>query len=630
MNIDASHPVRVDGTDDAPITLLNRGDVVYYGYDTAVSAANKVGSLSAGDSITLTVPTWIKSSSVSHLDVFFPVSRLSQTIQQTVNQTVVNNIQNVTNENVDPTIFDGINGQFATIGSRLTSVDSVDSSQSAAIDAINNSMNDSLLPHLKLSRSQAFSVTNNTNPAQTIDFDTVSSDSHGFDTSAVALSTPTSITIPSTGLYKLQIRGQFAHGAGGYRLFQFKKNNSTVIADANRDPSADGATAEKLNLGCDEFLTAGDTIQVQVFQNANGGGAMNLASTPTSPVFTISKQKMVGGQGGGSGTGGGGTFTALYVQPTYPSSIFRTSIANLPTSGKAVHANSAGIVNFILTHGNGNININETAGKASGQDFSHPVYVAVGGDPLWTFTQRNFTNPLVVSGTVRIPANAMPASGSDGSFGIVQSDGVTEYDFWSVQNVDHTNHTFDCGFCRKTDVTTGQATSGQNNTGGITAAGFAHGLGIPTRLELRAGLIPHAIFLAISGWGGPANRVYPSSTTYTSPPAGSGYTADPNAPAMGAHLRLKSTYDPTAHGFADWKVTYLTAIRDYGFYVGDNGGSTMSMHIESERPYLALGQSPTCIEDLDTFFSKAPGSAWDISTGVDWAGNLQVLVPPNT
>ena len=57
---------------------------------------------------------------------------------------------------------------------------------------------------------------------------------------------------------------------------------------------------------------------------------------------------------------------------------------------------------------------------------------------------------------------------------------------------------------------------------------------------------------------------------------GSGVPAnphDPTFPPMGMRVRLKASYDPTAHGFPTWIVALLTSLQKYGMILADNGGS---------------------------------------------------------
>jgi len=64
--------------------------------------------------------------------------------------------------------------------------------------------------------------------------------------------------------------------------------------------------------------------------------------------------------------------------------------------------------------------------------------------------------------------------------------------------------------------------------------------------------------------------------------AGSGVPANPHDstfPPMGMRVRLKSSYDPTAHGYPAPIVAILKAVQKYGIILADNGGSPTPMFI---------------------------------------------------
>ena len=64
--------------------------------------------------------------------------------------------------------------------------------------------------------------------------------------------------------------------------------------------------------------------------------------------------------------------------------------------------------------------------------------------------------------------------------------------------------------------------------------------------------------------------------------SGSGVPADPHDPTfppMGMRVRLKSNYDPTAHGYPAPIVAILRAIQKYGIILADNGGKPTPMFI---------------------------------------------------
>jgi hypothetical protein len=79
-----------------------------------------------------------------------------------------------------------------------------------------------------------------------------------------------------------------------------------------------------------------------------------------------------------------------------------------------------------------------------------------------------------------------------------------------------------------------------------------------------------------------------------------------------------------------WKKTILTALAHYGGYVGDTGGAGIGFMLEDSTMYTSMG-----VSDPLAAFARANGVptfngqfVFNISSGVDWARFLQVVVPP--
>jgi hypothetical protein len=80
FTLESSHPVRVEASDDDAIILINEGDTVYYGQTSLVSATNKDGQLTNGQSITLTIPTYLRSASSSLILILDPSAEPDQLV----------------------------------------------------------------------------------------------------------------------------------------------------------------------------------------------------------------------------------------------------------------------------------------------------------------------------------------------------------------------------------------------------------------------------------------------------------------------------------------------------------------------------------------------------------------------
>lgn len=318
------------------------------------------------------------------------------------------------------------------------------------------------------------------------------------------------------------------------------------------------------------------------------------------------------------------------VGPWYPPSPF-----NKKTS-TAQHPNSANIIGRILAQGT--FTKEHFGDYRTRADFSHPFYFAKDTDPVFTLRGgygNSWKNPDVEGAQIHVPTWALPAGGSDGSMAIVQPDGW-EYNLWLAQKPGQGDPTeIRCGFAKKVrhDGTGLQ----EGAEGGITAAGFANGLGVIRIEELVQGQINHALFIAVNGWHG---RVYPGQSGGQH----SGEVADPNAPAMGQLLRLNmAASEIQALSVPDWQKTVLTAMADFGMYVGDQSGSVIALQTESDVPYVARGAAPAGVawakqvglpSSQQTLYDVDQSSnvqrtvyTMDWTKGVDWT-KLQVLSPP--
>jgi hypothetical protein len=96
---------------------------------------------------------------------------------------------------------------------------------------------------------------------------------------------------------------------------------------------------------------------------------------------------------------------------------------------------------------------------------------------------------------------------------------------------------------------------------------------------IGAGAINHALrFTCTSSEQG---HIAPARASASSS-AGSGVPANPHDltfPPMGMRVRLKASYDPTAHSFPPPIVAILVAVQKYGLLLADNGGSDTPMFI---------------------------------------------------
>ena len=298
------------------------------------------------------------------------------------------------------------------------------------------------------------------------------------------------------------------------------------------------------------------------------------------------------------------------------------------------HPNSANIMARIL--GQGQFTKEHWGQERTRSDFSHPFYFASSSDPVLRLSPGYGNSWKNLDGDmIRVPLKARAAGGSDGNMTIVQPDGW-EYNLWLAQIPNQPAGEIRCGFAKKVrhDGTGLQ----EGSYGGITAAGFANGLGVIRLDELKAGRIDHALFFAVNGWHG---RVYPGQLGGQH----SGEVADVNAPAMGQLFQLNMSESAIrALNLPAWQTAIVLAWAEYGGYVGDQSGSVIALQTESDVAPMAL-------------YSTTPGADWcrsvglpssqqslydvdkqanvtrtvytmDWTKGVDWS-KLRVLNPPS-
>jgi hypothetical protein len=117
-----------------------------------------------------------------------------------------------------------------------------------------------------------------------------------------------------------------------------------------------------------------------------------------------------------------------------------------------------------------------------------------------------------------------------------------------------------------------------------------------------AGAINHALrFTCASTEQG---HIAPARASASS--SGSGVPADPHDltfPPMGMRVRLKASYDPTAHSFPPPIVAILKAIQKYGLLLADNGSKNSPMYITgaSDMPLSdALSGPSSLIKQITT------------------------------
>lgn len=232
-------------------------------------------------------------------------------------------------------------------------------------------------------------------------------------------------------------------------------------------------------------------------------------------------------------------------------------------------------------------------------DWGIPVFSARPGDPvrrisLFSWAPAGHRPPI----SFPIPDAARASGGSDHHLTVLS--GGWELDLWSAHRLP--NGDWRVGAWVR--VRRGSAVAGRV---AATASGFALTAGLVRPQEIAAGHIDHALLL---------------TTPYISrrhvPPAvsGDGHQADPNALPMGSHLQLDPAAD-ISHLPRTQRIL-AQALKTYGAYVGDSGGSL------AIRAQASLSPSARAAGAPDPWSAAGVGNP--SLRGIPWS-RLRVVAP---
>jgi hypothetical protein len=99
---------------------------------------------------------------------------------------------------------------------------------------------------------------------------------------------------------------------------------------------------------------------------------------------------------------------------------------------------------------------------------------------------------------------------------------------------------------------------------------------------------------------------------------------------MGARFQLAmSDAEIDALNVPGWKKTILRAMAHYGLYMGDTGGGSWGIELESAWTYSSFGiDSPLLAWAQQQALPTWNGDyVMSLKDGVDWAGRLRVIDP---
>ncbi|MEK7514586.1 MAG: putative Ig domain-containing protein, partial [Patescibacteria group bacterium] len=325
-----------------------------------------------------------------------------------------------------------------------------------------------------------------------------------------------------------------------------------------------------------------------------------------------------------------GTVIATMPAPTQSSSSVRRrfspdSFYNKKLSvSEPLHSNSAGMVSELVRQTKVGPGIPWLPGINKG-DFSSPIYIVTdpstvkvpvtivqgGSEATWSPF-----NSIAKKG-VRVPTNALPATGSDGSLAIWDQIDDVYYDFWQLKKVNGAWQASWGGYIVDVSNSDGIIPVIKNVWGGPEAQGST-ATSLPLMggaiylAELKAGVIPHALGFAIPQ--GPNKFVWPAMRT----DGGVQYWEGPNALPAGTRFRFPANIviDPN---WAPIVKMIVTAIRDYGLVIQDRAGAVV-LYIEDTRQYGS--------GDLTSQFFGGKYAYELMSQQFPWS-KLQVLTVPS-
>jgi hypothetical protein len=268
-------------------------------------------------------------------------------------------------------------------------------------------------------------------------------------------------------------------------------------------------------------------------------------------------------------------------------------------------------------------------------NYSTPIYTVPAGAPKVPVTVvKPYSAALLEMAAlgVPIPSGAQPAGGSDRHMVVWQPSTDTMWEFigmrqdaagkwlanWggrllqaSASPGHYRNRWGQGGFGPKRNVT-------EDKTWGSTACSLPMAAGIALISELQAGVIPHALSMALpdckkSVW------VYPAQRT-----DGGDLSAD--AIPEGTRFRIDPAVDITKLGLPPIGLVFARAAQDYGIIVNDKSLSAVGFRAEDPGPLTRAGQ-PNPYTKLFVDAAKKPLASYQILAKFPWA-HLQQLAPP--
>lgn len=245
--------------------------------------------------------------------------------------------------------------------------------------------------------------------------------------------------------------------------------------------------------------------------------------------------------------------------------------------------------------------------------YSTPVYTVPADQPLVQvkidWAAATYDDEFAA---VPVPVGLIPAAGNDGHAAIWQPSTDTLWEFWQMRvGLDGKWHANTAGKITNASQSDGTFAPHSGQLYGGDASGTPLASGLITPDELKAGVINHALSLAIPK---------PLYQWYWSWPAISsdGDSTDPYDIPEGARFRLPANLDLTKLGLTRTGYIIAKAVQKYGLVINDRSSS---VHFDAQDP-VNLGSDP-----YPTLFEgKTPSAAL---YNFPWSRLQTLLTQPN-
>ena len=266
-----------------------------------------------------------------------------------------------------------------------------------------------------------------------------------------------------------------------------------------------------------------------------------------------------------------------------PSSFYRQKVTKAPLASNSART-VALLAKYVADNWGGSAAFNA-------YQYNSPVYTVPANQPKVRVAfddcqKKGYTPANLFSGRgqfldVPVPANAVPAKGTDGEMSIYDPAADKLWEFWQMRRT--ATGWSACWGGRIDKLSTSQPIF--THPYGATATGIALAGGMVTATDIRRGRIDHAIPVAVIGaarfdrFSWPANRSDGNSTL-------------PDAVLEGQRLRLDPKVKVDSLDLTPIGQMVARAAQEYGFVVVDKGGAVAVIAESGEPEKARTGSNP--------------------------------------